>query len=131
METLDKYILELEDDLKIERVSLEEKTLLVAGIKGKWLAKLSRHKKELISFQELLEEAKIKISKEIEKNSDISYNKATLEKLALDHEIVKKIRKSLDKEKLLIEFCDKALTIVSSMSFDVKNIIEWCKLELT
>jgi hypothetical protein len=131
METLDKYINELENDLKMDRVGLEEKTLLVAGIKGKWLSKLSRHKREMSSFQELLEEAKNKVSKEIEKNSDISYTKTTLDKLALDHETVKKIRKKIEEERLLIEFCDKALTIVSSMSFDVKNVIEWCKLELT
>jgi hypothetical protein len=131
MEILDKYIIELENDLKIDRVGLEEKSMLVAGIKGKWLSKLVKHKQEHSKYQELLEEAKNKIIKEIEKSSDISYNKPTLEKLALEHEITKKIKKSIENEKLLIEFCDRGLNVVSSMSFDVKNIIEWCKLELT
>ena len=131
MEILDKYIAELEEDLKLDRVQLEEKSMMVPGIKGKWLSKMIRHKRELKNHEVLFEEAKNKLVKELEKNSDIAYSKPTMERIVSDHELIKKIKKSMDTERLAIEFCERALTIVSSMSFDVKNILEGYKLELT
>jgi hypothetical protein len=131
MEILDKYINELKDDLKIERFSLDDKTLRVPGIKGKWLSRLSKHRVEYRNYQSLMDEAKAKLIKDYESKSNISYTKATLENLILDNDIIKKIRKNVDNEKSVIEFCEKTLSIVSSMTYDVKNIIEWTKLELT
>lgn len=131
MEVLDNYILELENDLKLDHTLLEEKSMCVPGIKGKWLSKMIKHKREVKKYETLLEEAKAKLIKEQEKNSEIAYNKPTLEKIVMDHEIVRKIRANIDAEKMAVEFCERSLTIVSSMSFDIKNIIEGYKLELT
>lgn len=131
MDTIDSYISELENDLRIDRVSLEDKSMSVAGIKGKWLSKMVRHKREYKNYEILMDEAKQKLIKEQEKNSDIAYSRATLEKIIMDHEVIRKIRKNMDAEKLAIEFCERSLSIVSSMTFDIKNIIEWSKLELT
>ena len=131
MEVIDTYIVELQEDLKIDNTILEEKTMLVPGIKGKWLGRLIKHKREARKYEVLLEEAKNKLVKEMEKNSEIAYNKATLEKMALDNNIAKKIKANLDAERLAAEFCERSLPIVSSMSFDIKNILEGYKLELT
>ena len=131
MEVLDNYIAELQTDLLIERFSLDDKVMKVPGIKGKWLSRLSKHRKDYKNFDRLMGEAKAKLMREYEKNSDISYTKATLEKIILDNDVMVKIKRSLDNERIIIEFCEKSLTIVSSMTYDVKNIIEWSKLELT
>lgn len=119
------------EDLKIERFSLDDKTLRVPAIKGKWLGKLSNHRKSYKNYERLLGEAKSKLIKEYETNSDYSYTKATIEKIILDHDVIKKIKSNIDNERVIVEFCEKSLTIVSSMTYDVKNIIEWSKLELT
>jgi len=131
MEKLDKYIEELKTDLSIERFSLDEKTLKVPAIKAKWLARLSSHKREYRKYEKLLSEAKAKLMKEYETKRDISYTKATLEKIILDEDVIIKIQDNINFEKNLIEFCDKALSLAGSMSYDIKNIIEWTKLELT
>ena len=128
---LDKYIEELEKDLGIERFSLDEKTLMVPGIKGKWLSKMAKHKKEQKNYERLLTDAKAKLFKEYETNSDIAYTKATLDKLILGEDIIVKIYSNINAERSLVEFCEKALSITSSMTYDIKNIIEWSKLELT
>lgn len=131
MEILDKYIEELKSDLKLERISLDEKTLFVPGIKGKWLSRMYNHKNEFKKYEILFEEGKQRLIKEMEKNSDIAYSKATLEKVILDNETIKKITNNMKDERILIEFCEKCLSVVSSMTYDIKNIIEWSKLELT
>ena len=131
MEIVDKYIIELEEDLKLDSTSLEDKTMKVPGIKGKWLSRLIKHKREVKKCEVLMDEAKTKLIKEYEKNSDVAFSKATLEKIVMDHEVLRKIKNNIDNEKLAIEFCDRSLSIVSSVTYDIKNILEGYKLELT
>lgn len=129
-ELLDKYIEEFEQDVVLDRVSLEDKTMAVPSLKAKWLARLTRHKKDLKKYETLRDEAIGKIIKQKSKEEDIAFSPQTLEKMAYGDEIVKKITDTINAERSSIEFCDKVLQILSSMTYDIKNIIEWSKLEL-
>ncbi len=131
MDILDNYIDELKSDLFLDRTNLEEKALFVPGIKAKWLSKMVIHKKELKKYEILMNDAKNKLISEYEKNSELVFSRPTIEKMISEHEIIKKIQQNIDTERLAIEFCEKAVTISSSMTYDIKNILEWYKLELT
>lgn len=129
-EILEKYIEEFEKDVFIDRLTLEDKTMAVPSLKAKWLARLTRHKKDLKKYETLREEAIGKIVKQKSKEEDIAFTPATLEKMAYGDEIVKKITETINNERSAIEFCDRTLQILASMTYDIKNVIDWSKLEL-
>ena len=129
MEILDIYIKELEDDTTINRFNLEEKQLKMPAIRAKWLSRYANTKKDLYDLYDMLEEAKEKITLKIKEESKISLSDIAAEKQSETHELVRKIKKEIKVKQLLIDYLEKVEKTTSTITYDIKNIVDLIKAE--
>jgi len=121
------YQKEIAEDIKVDELSLKDKTMLVPTIKHKWVGRLMTHKVQL----KKLNEVKKKIYKKISADSPIPLSKATLDQAASNNDSVLKIQESIDRLEVIIEYLEKVEKLTSSLTWDCKNLIDLQKLETT
>jgi hypothetical protein len=130
-EILDKYDVELHNILIIDEFNIKDVQLKLPGIKHIWAGRLIRHKKELLDVRE---DKKLKLAaaiKSIQTNEIIKVNTLVAEKMANNCNQIKEINKTIEDLQLIIEFLEKVEKIMSSLSYDISNIIKIMQLEQT
>lgn len=126
---LAKYSDQIKQDLTINELNIKEVSLLVPSKKHFWANILIQHKRELNKLnRERRTTLKEMTKKTIEKSPiTISYPKA--ENMVKNSTHITDLDKKIEDEETLIEFLEKNEKIFSSLTWDVKNIIETIKLE--
>lgn len=124
---VDKYAKELEIDTELTLLNLRDRQLSQPNIRHKWLYRLMQHKRKVSELNSQLFDLVEKHSNEEMKLSKISMPKL---KMKIDKESdVLSIKKQIQEQKEIIEYLDGVQSILSSMSFDMKNLVELLKLE--
>ena len=130
-ELLNKYIEELDKDVKLDQFNLKEAQLALPGIKHKWAGRLIRHKIEL---NELTVKRSLKL-KEIcnivQMQSPTTLPNTVVERNAVKHSDIISIDNEINYTKLIIEFLEKTEKTLSSMTFDISNIVKIITIETT
>lgn len=121
------YQKEISEDIKVDELSLKDKTMLVPTIKHKWVGRLITHKVQLRKLNDL----KKKEVKKLVSRSPIPLSKTTLEEAASNDENIAKIQTSIEKLEVIIEYLEKVEKLTSSLTWDCKNLIDLQKLETT
>ena len=124
---LQRYIKELEDDVKLTEYNLREKSLLCSSNWAKWLSYLFLEKENM----QRIADAKQKILKKkmsenkmtdsvlrIKSEDKLNENDETLKKLALLHKTTQ----------TNIDYITQALNIFQSFGFSIKNCIDIYKM---
>lgn len=131
MVLLEKYIAELESDVKLDELNLKEAALCLPARKAKWVSRLITEKNNFNKLQRkknlLIRDAVLEIKKE----SPVNLTHPTLEKAAEKHPNIIKINIEIEESKNIIDFLERVEKTISSISFDIKNLIELIKLETT
>jgi len=129
IESLEKYYNELKDDLQLDQMNISAKSLMIPGIKHKWVKRLIDAKIEL-KHQESLMELTIKdLSEQKSNESPINLSPMSIRKSVENSDIYKKLNEKVDEQKILIEYFEKIERVVNSLTYDIKNIIEIIKSE--
>ena len=131
MSLIDNYILELEKDVKLDQFSVKDCQMKLPAYKHKWVGRLMRHKYEVVKLTQQKYDTRIAVSKKIQTSTTYKISKPAAEKAANSHDNVIRINNEINELNIIIEFLEKAERILSSMTFDIKNIIEIMKLETT
>lgn len=130
-ELLNKYIEELDKDVRLDQFNLKDAQLSLPGIKHKWAGRLIRHKIEL---NELTVKRALKL-KEIcnlvQMQSPTALPNTVVEKNAVKHSDIITIDSDITYTKLIIEFLEKTEKTLSSMTFDISNIVKIITIETT
>lgn len=130
-ELLNKYIEELDKDVRLDQFNLKDAQLSLPGIKHKWAGRLIRHKIEL---NELTVKRTLKL-KEIcnlvQMQSPTALPNTIVEKNAIKHSDIISIDSDITYTKLIIEFLEKTEKTLSSMTFDISNIVKIITIETT
>lgn len=129
MDTLDKYISEIEKDLNINEFNLKDSSMKAPSRKHYWVSKLIRHKKNLLKLKNKKIELQKSLVKQIVAESPIKITMPTAEKASHNHENMIELKQKIDNEELIIEFLEKTEKTFSAVGFDIKNIIEIMKME--
>ena len=129
MEMLERYINEIEEDLKIDQFNIKEASLKSPGRKHFWVSRLINHKRNLQSLENKKLDLKKQIMDQIHDQSPVKLSTYTVDKTSDDSGMIKEIQVKINEEKLIIEFLEKTEKIFSSLTYDIKNIIEIMKLE--
>lgn len=132
MEFFDKIKKEIQEDLKLDRISLLEKQLILPTIKHKWVARLIEYKKTkniLTKKRKFLKEEALKTL--TDQNIPSNLPKAALDKKIESSDVFKKIDEELFEAELAIDYLEKVESICRSMTYDIKNAVELEKLETT
>lgn len=124
---MQRYSRELHEDLKIDELSIKDKSMMVPIIKHKWVSIQMNHKSQL----KKLEFAKKKHIKEFAANSPVALSKIALEQAALNDTKLAAIQEKIEELELVVEYLEKIEKAISSLTFDCKNVIDLQKLETT
>ena len=121
---LEKYIDELTKDVEIDEFALKECQMKLPALKHKWVGRLVRHKKELYNLQKKRRVTLNTIADKVRDSSEIQLTRPAAEKIAEKHTDMIKIDDEIKDIELVVELLDKCERIFSSMSFDMKNLVE-------
>jgi len=126
----EQYRKEFDHDLQIDRINLEEKQLELPAVKGKWVGRLMTHKSEKAKLYELYDLAIKKIGTNIKAESLVEISIVAAERQAEGHDLIKKIKKQIKEQDLLIEYLEKMEKHLSAITYDIRNITDIMKMEV-
>jgi hypothetical protein len=129
MDILDRYIEELKEDLKIDEFTIKDASLKSPGRKHFWTSRLITHKRNLLRLENEKNNIIKRVSQEIQYTSPVKISNVQVEKSAQNTDLMKDINSKINEEKLIIEFLEKTEKTLSSLTYDIKNIVEIMKLE--
>lgn len=129
MKQLEQYIKEMGEDVELDEFNLKEAQMKLPALKHKWVGRLVRHKGELERYQSARDTQIKQVAQEIIDTATYQVTFASAQKAAEKHTSIKNIDESIRECKLIVDFLEKSEKIFSSMSFDIKNIVEIMKLE--
>lgn len=126
---LQRYIKELEDDVKLTEYNLREKSLLCSSNWAKWLSYLFLEKENM----QRIADAKQKILKKktaAVKSSDSVLRMKSEEKISENDETVKKLNLLSKQTQDKIDYIERALNILQNFGYQVKNVTDVLKLQM-
>ena len=129
--SLSKYIDELKNDCIVDEINLKESALILPAKKAKWVSRLILEKNGLNSLQKERDTALNSVMDLLKREAVVSLPKNTLRSTAETHEMIIEIDRKIENSKNIIEFLERVEKIISSMSFDIGNIIKIVQLETT
>lgn len=129
MELLEKYIKEMGEDVELNEFEMKDVQMKLPAIKHKWVGRLIRHKGDLERYQENRDKTIKVVAQEIIDTATYQVTLPSAQKAAEKHQSIRNIDENIKEQKLIIDFLEKSEKIFTSMSFDIKNIIEIMKLE--
>ena len=122
-----KVVKEITEDLKIDRMNMDEKILKIPSIKHFWVAKLYTTKIQILQLEKRknnrIQELKEKGVHEIGLSST-----ALTQKFNNDPQIVE-INLQLEELKLIVDYLEDAKYVLGRTTDDLKNRIELEKVE--
>ena len=128
---LQNYIQELEKDVKLDLANLREKSLMCSSIWAKWLSYLYQEKETA----ERIQNAKSKILKSQIKETSSKDTVSVLrlkteDKLSENDEKIQKLNKLAKQTADNIDYIERALTILQSFGFNIKNVTDILRLNM-
>ena len=129
MSLLEQYLKEMEKDVFFDDFTIKETQMKLPAVKHKWVGRLIRCKQQLHQKQYEYNAIKKQLVVDAKKNSAYQVSQPALEKIVVKHDKLIKQQTEIDDLSLLIEFLEKSEKLFSSMSFDIKNLIEIMKME--
>lgn len=126
-EQFEKIVKEIENDLKIDRLNMDEKILQIPSVKHYWVAELYRSK---IQIQKLENYKKERV-KELQSTlvTEIGLSKNSLINQINSDEKIMKINAKLDELKVIVEYLEDVKFVMGRVTDDIKNRIELEKVE--
>ena len=131
LDILDEYKAEIDKDVQLDRINIVEQQLKAPALKAKWVSRTMNHKKQILTLEDILEAAMMEVTKKIKNESPIEISDIVAERSAESHELIKKIKKQIKDERAIVEYLEKVERIFSSLTYDLKNIADFIKLETT
>lgn len=125
----EKLLEELKQFLQFDELNLKEKQLMLPGIKHRYATIYIQTKREMASLHAERKRMLRNVVDEINRESPVKLSMIAAEKLAADHETVAEIDQKIRNNELILEICEKSERILSSASYDIKNLVELIKLE--
>ena len=126
-----KYQKEIAEDLELDDFNLKEKQMSLPAIKHKWVGRLMQQHFEKSRLQEARKQAIKKIMDKFREESIVSVSDKTLALKAENHELVQRVDAHIRDCESIIIYLEKCERIFSQTGYDIKNIIDIRKLELT
>lgn len=129
MSVLEQYIVELEKDTSLDEFTMKDVQMKLPAIKHKWTGRLIRTKLDVKQSYGKRKRLINELSEQLIEKSPVKLSTPVAKKKVESHESVVEIDMHIEEMKLVQEFLEKAERILSSMTFDIKNLTEIIKLE--
>lgn len=132
MDILDKFKEEIVNDVKVDELNLLDKQMMLPSLKHKWVARLIDNKRELNALNRKKKILRESVLEEFKKNGiPPGIPKATIDKKIDCSDAMLKLQEDIEEKEIIVEYLEKVETIFKNMSFDLKNIVEINKMEMS
>ena len=129
MDLIKKYKDEIGQDLIINDFNIKEVQLRLPSRKHFWAARLIDAKIELHSLQKSKKNLKKQLVKRIQETSPVKLTSQAAEIAAESSSEISSLNDQIKEYEFVIEYLDKATSVLNQVGWDIKNIIEIQKLE--
>jgi hypothetical protein len=129
MEILKRYILEISKELEINEMNLKEASMRAPARKHFWASKLINHKIELNTLVKSKNVLVKSLISKAEAASPVTLSKINLEKTVEATDEVKKINEEIKENESIVEYLEKVEKVYSSVTYDIKNMIQMTSME--
>jgi len=129
VEILKDYIAELKTDAIINELNLKEKSLLLPGIKAKWVSRLINHKNTLNSLEKNKKRLIKNLIPKVRESMPVKLSDNIIKETAENTNEIQNINSEIENEEIIVEFLEKAEKTISSYSYDISNIVKIMQLE--
>lgn len=129
MNILAEYVDELKKDTSINELNLKDKSMSLPALKGKWVARLIRHKNTLHSLERKKRNAFKEAIPKVKEQLPVKLSENFIKEKAENVTEIIAINNQIEEEKLVIDFLERTEKVISSMSYDLSNIIKIVQLE--
>ena len=120
---------EIRQDLVVDDFNLKEVQMRLPARKHFWVARLMDAKVEKNRLLLKKKRLKKELTKKVITESPIKISISTAEQHAERHETILQITELINEYIVIVEYLEKCEKVLSSMSFDLKNIVEINKME--
>lgn len=128
-ELLKNYMKQIETDLTFDTGSLEPYVQRVPLRKHFWIARLIEAKLKLKELKETKSQKEAEIIEKTERSMGAS--KATIIKIIKDTPVIKDLTSKIDELEILIEYLEKVEKVFSQTTYDLKNVIDLKRNEIS
>lgn len=129
--SLIKYMEELKEDCLVDEMNLKESALMLPAKKAKWVSRLVLEKNNLNKLEKEKKKRIENVIEKLKKEAVASISIAVLKNLAEKDDNVIEYGVKIEESKNMIDFLERIEKVMSSMSFDIGNIVKIVQLETT
>lgn len=129
MNLLERYIIEAEDDAKVDEINVQEKSLKLPTIKHKWVARLINAKRDQVQFKRDKKKLQQELAERVKEKSPTSISDNAAYAAAAKHHDIVELQEKIDEYDTIIEYLEKVEKVFSSATWDYRNIVEIMKME--
>lgn len=129
MEILKRYISDITKELDINEMNLKESSMRAPARKHFWASKLINHKIDLNTLKKSKDTLVKSLITKAETASPVTLSKTSLEKAVESTDEVKKVNDQIKETEAIIEYLEKVEKIYSSLTYDIKNMVQMTSME--
>lgn len=129
MELLKKYIEDINKDLYLDDFNLKEVQMRLPARKHFWVARLIEAKIKRNTLFAKKKKLKKDLVKKVIEDSPVRINQTAAETAAERYDSVVNINNSIKEQDTIIEYLEKVEKILSTMHWEVKNIVDINRME--
>lgn len=132
MSNIDKlaaYIEEMASDVELDELCVKEVQMKLPALKHKWVGRLMQHKSALGRLYNQKTVYKEKAVDAVKAEANYNMSDRAIESACETQPAIIDMNNQIKEHKLVIEFLEKSEKIFSSLTFDIKNLVEIIKLE--
>ena len=129
MELLKKYIEDINKDLYLDDFNLKEVQMRLPARKHFWVARLIEAKIKRNTLFAKKKKLKKDLVKKVIEDSPVRINQTAAETAAERYDSVVTINNSIKEQDTIIEYLEKVEKILSTMHWEIKNIVDINRME--
>jgi seryl-tRNA synthetase len=129
VDLLKRYKEEINKDLAVDDFNIKDIQQKLPSRKHFWVARLIDARIELSQLQKRKKKLKVLLSQKIASDSMVSLSQSVISNAVENSDEMEKLNDSIKEYEYIIEYLEKVEKIMSTMHWEIKNIVEIQKLE--
>lgn len=129
-ETLNKYIAEITEELKVDPFNIKTVQMRMASRKHFWVARLVNTKLELNKAKSKKKAMRYKLIQDIIDQAPVKLTISAAQNAADNSPALTKLTEFIEESEVIVEYLEKVEKIMSSMHWEIKNIVDLQQMEM-
>lgn len=129
VDLLEKYIEELKQELVIDEMNVSAVQRRLPARRHFWAARLIQHKRDIFKLKKEKDEIEQRVAKELREKAITKLSVPESLSIAKKSNSVRDISERLSELELIVELLEKAEKNLTSMVWDIKNIVALMQME--